>query len=145
MAETAAKKEKQKKKARAKQEKANKMQERKMNNNKGKTLEQMLAYVDENGDLSSSPPDPRKKKVTNVDDISLSVSRPSEPVDLIRKGIVTYFNDSKGYGFITDIKSKENVFMHSSQLQQPVKEGNLVTYETERGPKGMVAVRVKKN
>lgn len=145
MADTAAKKEKQKKKAKEKQEKAQKMKERKINNNKGKPLEEMMAYVDENGDLSSSPPDPRRKKVTNAEDISLSASRPSEPVELIRKGIVTYFNDSKGYGFITDMKSRENIFMHTSQLQQPVKEGNLVTFETERGPKGYVAVRIKKD
>lgn len=135
MAETAAKKEKQKKKAKEKRDKAHKMKERKLNNNKGKSLEDMMAYVDENGDLSSSPPDPRKKKETNAEDISLSVSRPSEPAELIRKGIITYFNDSKGYGFITDVKSKENIFMHSSQLQGPVKEGNLVTYETERAQK----------
>ncbi len=144
MAETTAKKDKQKKKAREKQEKAQKMQERKMNNNKGKSLDEMMAYVDENGDLSATPPDPRKKKAINAEDISLNVSRPAEPVELIRKGIVSYFNDSKGYGFITDIKSKANMFMHCSQLQELVKEGNLVTYETERGPKGLVAIRVKK-
>lgn len=144
MAETAAKKEKQKKKAKEKQEKAHKMKERKMNNNKGKSLEEMMAYVDENGDLSTSPPDPRKIKVTNADDISLSVSRPAEPAELVKKGIITYFNDAKGYGFISDIKSKENLFVHSSQLDQAVKEGNLVTFERERSPKGFVAVRVKK-
>jgi len=144
MAETAAKKEKQKKKARDKQLKADKMKARKTSNSKGKSLEDMLAYVDENGDLSATPPDPKKIRVTNVEDIFLSVSRPSEPEELIRKGMVTYFNESKGYGFITDVKSKENLFVHCSQLEQTMKEGNLVTFERERGPKGFVAVRVKK-
>lgn len=144
MAETAAKKEQQKKKAKERQDKAQKMQERKINNNKGKSLEEMMAYVDENGDLSSKPPDPRKIRVTNAEDISLSVSRPSEPAELIRKGVITYFNDAKGYGFITDIKTKENLFVHSSQLDQPVKEGHMVTYERERSPKGFIAVRAKK-
>jgi len=51
------KREKQKKKQRDRMAKAEKMQERKSNNNKGKGLEDMLAYVDENGNITSTPPD----------------------------------------------------------------------------------------
>lgn len=54
--ETYNKREKQKKKIKARIEKEEKMQERRENNNKGKGLEDMLAYVDENGNLSSTPP-----------------------------------------------------------------------------------------
>jgi cold shock CspA family protein len=145
MAETFAKKEKEKKKAKEKQDKAQKMKERKANATKGKSLEDMMAFVDENGDLSSTPPDPKKKRVTNVEDIQLGVSRPSEPEELVRKGIITYFNEAKGYGFISDMKSKENVFVHINQISEPVKEGNVVSFETERTPKGISAVRVKKS
>jgi hypothetical protein len=38
------------------------MQERKANAKKGKTLEEMMAYIDKNGNISSTPPDPRKRK-----------------------------------------------------------------------------------
>src|SRR6478736_2423269 len=110
MADSSAKKEKEKKRAKQKQDKAEKMLERKANSGKGKSLEDMMAYIDENGNLSSTPPDPKKMVEVSADSISLGPSRPSEPEDTVRKGIVTYFNDAKGYGFITDNKNKANVF-----------------------------------
>lgn len=55
--ETYNKREKQKKKQRERVEKAAKKEERKALNNKGKPLEEMLAYIDENGNLSSTPPE----------------------------------------------------------------------------------------
>lgn len=145
MADTTAKKEKQKKKAKAKQDKAERMRERKANNNKGKSLEDMLAYIDENGNLSATPPDPAKMKTINVEDIQLDVSaRTEESVSAPRKGVITYFNESKGYGFIADSKTGENIFVHMNQLLQPVKERDTVTFETERTPKGLSATRVSK-
>ena len=50
------KREKEKKKLRERIQKAEKKQERKANNNKGKSLEDMLAFIDENGNISSAPP-----------------------------------------------------------------------------------------
>jgi cold shock CspA family protein len=144
--ETAAKKEKEKKKAKERQDKAYKKEQRKANNNKGKSLEDMMAYVDENGNLSATPPDPTKKKVINLEDIQLGAARPDagEAREVIRKGVVTFFNEAKGYGFINDLKSQESVFVHINQLTQPIKERDKVTFETEAGPKGLNAVRVKK-
>jgi cold shock CspA family protein len=144
--ETAAKKEKEKKKAKERQDKAYKKEQRKANNNKGKSLEDMMAYVDENGNLSPTPPDPTKKKVINLEDIQLGAARPDagEAREVIRKGVVTFFNEAKGYGFINDLKSQESVFVHINQLTQPIKERDKVTFETEAGPKGLNAVRVKK-
>ena len=63
--------------------------------------------------------------------------------DLIRKGIVTFYNDSKGYGFIKDLETQESVFVHVNNTTEPIKENNKVTYEVEMGPKGPNAVRVK--
>ena len=143
MADSSAKKEKEKKRAKQKQDKAEKMLERKANSSKGKSLEDMMAYIDENGNLSSTPPDPKKMVEVSADSISLGPSRPSEPEDTVRKGIVTFFNETKGYGFITDNKSKASVFVHVNQLSEKVKEGNLVTFEVERGAKGLTAVNVK--
>ncbi len=105
----------------------------------------MLAYLDENGNLSSKPPDPRKKITINVEDIEIGVRKqePVNPEDLIRKGIVTFFNDSKGYGFIKDVETQESVFVHINSLSEPIKEQNKVTFEVEMGPKGANAVNVK--
>ena len=60
--ETFNKREKEKKRLKQQQEKREKMEERKANAKKGKSLDEMLAYIDENGNLSSTPPDPKKKK-----------------------------------------------------------------------------------
>lgn len=144
--ETAAKKEKEKKKARKKQDKAEKMQERKANNNKGKSLDDMLMYLDENGNLSDSPPDPKKMKEINAADIIIDVAQANavNPADLIRKGVITFFSEGKGYGFINDLKSQQSIFVHINNMEDVLKERDKVTFEIEPGPKGPVAVRVKK-
>ena len=97
MAETWNKKEREKKKKQDKNEKAERKLERKENSKEGKSFEDMLAYLDENGNLSSKPPDPRKKVNIKLEDIEIGVPKhvPVDPADLIRKGIVTFFNDAK--------------------------------------------------
>lgn len=145
MAETWSKKEREKKKQQNKKEKAERKQERKENSKSGKSLDDMLAYVDENGNFSSTPPDPRKKVKINVEDIEIGVRKQADidPADLIRKGIVTFFNESKGYGFIKDKETQESIFVHINSLLEPVKEHSKVTFEVEMGPKGANAVNVK--
>jgi cold shock CspA family protein len=145
MAETWNKKERIKKKQQQKKEKAEKKQERKDNARNGNNLESMLAYLDENGNLSSQPPDPRKKITVKAEDIEIGVPKhePANPEDLIRKGTVTFFNDSKGYGFIKDQGTQESVFVHINSLTEAIKENNKVTFEIEMGPKGANAVNVK--
>src|SRR5260221_12360429 len=98
MSETWNKKEREKKKQQEKREKAEKKQERKDNAKKGLSLDDMMAYLDENGNLSSKPPDPRKKINIKLEDIEIGVPKhvPLNPEDLIRKGVVTFFNDAKG-------------------------------------------------
>lgn len=144
MAETWNKKEREKKKRQDKKEKAERKQERKENKSNSDP-ESMYAYLDENGNLSSKPPDPRKKIVINVEDIEIGVPKhePVNPEDLIRTGIVTFFNNDKGYGFIKDILTQESVFVHINSLSDPIKENNKVSYEVEMGPKGVNAVNVK--
>jgi cold shock CspA family protein len=146
MAETWNKKEREKKKQQNKKEKAEKKQERRENTKDGNNLESMLAYLDENGNLSSKPPDPRKKITINAEDIEIGVPKqePVNPEDLIRKGVVTFFNDSKGYGFIKDLETQESIFVHINSLSEPIKEHDKVTFETEMGPKGASAANVKK-
>ena len=140
------KKEKEKQKAQNKQAKERKKEERKSHSSKGKSLEEMFAYVDEDGNLSDVPPDPSKKKEISLDDIQLGAARQVEanPADAFRTGTVTFFNDAKGYGFINDEKNRASVFVHINQISEPIKERDKVTFEVEMGPKGMNAVRVKK-
>jgi len=144
--ETFNKKENEKKRIKKRQDKEEKREERQANSKKGKSLEEMMAYLDENGNISSTPPDPRKKKVINVEDIRISTAKQedAEPQEAIRKGTITFFNESKGYGFIKDQQTQESVFVHINSLEGPVKENDKVIFEVEMGPKGPNAVRVKK-
>lgn len=140
------KKEKEKKRLKKRKEKLERRAQRKLEKaERGKVaFEDMLAYVDENGNLSDTPPDPSKKKEIKAEDISLGNS-PIDRSDEMgeRRGKVNFFNEEKGYGFIVDSKSKASVFVHVNQLEEPVKEGYKVTFEIEMGPKGPNAVNVK--
>ena len=141
--ETFNKKEVQNKKEKKRKEKEKKRLAKKEQEKKS-SLDDMIVYVDENGMITDTPPDPAKKKV-KLEDIKLGVpNRESdEEFDPIRKGTVTFFNDSKGYGFIKDLETKESVFVHANNLVEEIKEGNLVSYEVEMGQRGPAAVNVK--
>lgn len=141
--ETFSKKDIRNKKEKKRKEKEQKKLARKDTEKSGK-LEDMMAYVDENGRITSTPPDPTKKRIISAEDMVISISRrdPSMEPDPIRKGVVTFFNDSKGYGFIKDSETSESLFVHANNLLEQIKENNLVTFEVENGPKGPAAVRV---
>ncbi len=111
------------------------------------SLDDMIAYVDENGMILDAPPDPATKTEIKVEDIKLGVPNRDndENYDPIRKGVVSFFNDSKGYGFIKDSETKEDVFVHINNTLEDIKEGNAVIFEVEMGMKGPTAVRVKLN
>ena len=145
MSETFNKKEKEKKKEQKRKEKEQRKAERKANAKAGQSLEDMMAYVDENGNITNTPPDPNRKHIINQNEIVLG-SRNIEgaSVSSVRKGRVTYFNDAKGYGFIKDIKTDESIFVHSNALTFAIKENDMVSFETERSVKGLSAVQVKK-
>jgi cold shock CspA family protein len=108
-------------------------------------MDDMIAYVDKNGVITSTPPDPDEKDDIKAEDILVSVPNKSkeDELDPIRKGTLTFFNDSKGYGFIKDSETKESVFVHINNMLEEVNEGNIVSFEIEKGPKGLVAVNVK--
>src|SRR5688500_8452382 len=144
--ETFNKKEKAKKKLQKRKEKEQRKEERKANAKEGKSLEEMMAYVDENGNISATPPDPTKKKIIKESDIVLG-SRNIEgahSVPSVRTGRGTLFNTSKGYGFIKDLQTQESIFVHANSLTFEIKENDTVTFETEMGFKGLNAIKVKK-
>jgi cold shock CspA family protein len=63
--------------------------------------------------------------------------------DGTRKGVVSFFNESKGYGFIRDQASNESIFVHANGLIDPIKDNNLVSFTVEMGQRGPQAVNVK--
>jgi cold shock CspA family protein len=144
--ETFGKKEKEKKRLKQRQDKHEKMQNRKANAKEGKSLEDMMAYLDENGNLSSTPPDPNKKKTFRSEDMQISVPKyePSEE-ESIRSGVVTFFNEAKGFGFINDTRTGERIFVHVNQLLERVGENDKVSFEVESGDRGLSAFNVKKS
>ena len=139
------KKENEQKRLKKRKDKLQKKEERKLNAGEG-GLDSMIAYVDENGNLSNTPPDPTKKQKVDASTIEIGVARrEEEAVPAVRSGRIDYFDASKGFGFIKETGTQEKFFVHVKGLLQEVKEGDMVTFELERGMKGMNAVRVKKN
>lgn len=145
--ETFNKKEKEKKRLKKRKEKFEKREERKAAKAETDTsLESMMAYVDEEGNIVDTPPDPtKKKKEIDAETIDIGVPRSiHEEVDPVRKGKVEFFNDSKGFGFIRETETRERHFVHANGLLEDIQENDKVQFELERGLKGMNAVRVKK-
>lgn len=142
--ETFNKKEKDKNKLKKRQDKLLKKEERKANS-KGGGLENMMAYIDENGNITDSPIDPKVRKSVNADSIEIGIPKKEDiPTDTRRIGKVAFFNSSKGYGFIKDLETQENVFVHINAVSGEINENDNVTFEMARGPKGWNAVNVKK-
>jgi cold shock CspA family protein len=139
------KREKEKQRQKQKQEKREKMEQRKANSSKGKSFDDMIAYIDEDGNIASTPPDPRKKKVFNVEEIEIGVPKHTEEFDNEpNEGFVDYFNESKGFGFIKDKRTGERLFFHVNNLQEPLNESDKVSYDIESGPRGLNAANIKK-
>ncbi len=138
------KKDREQKKQKKKKAKEQRKEERKANATTADS-ENMIAYVDEYGNLTSTPPDPAKKIKISAENIVISVPKREtfEATDVIRNGIVTYFNDSKGYGFIRDTETQESIFTHINEHIDSIKENDRVTFQIERGQKGFNAVKVK--
>lgn len=62
-------------------------------------------------------------------------------------GVVKWFNNAKGYGFVTPNEGEEDVFVHFSAIEmdgyKTLKEGQAVEFEIEQGPKGLHAQNLK--
>jgi len=143
--ETSNKKEVKNKKDKKRKEKEKKRLVKK-ETGKRSSFDDMIAYVDEFGTITSTPPDPLRKKVAvDVGEIELGATKkiPLTKDELTRKGVVTFFNDSKGFGFIRDLDTKVSIFVHANNLEDQIKENNIVTFEIGNGPKGPSALKVK--
>ncbi len=142
MADSFAKKALQQKRAKKKQDKRELREERKAHNNKGKSTEEMIDYIDENGNLSDVPPDTTKRKKIKVEDIQLGATPMQEEKELTE--ILTSFFSDKAFGFITEDDTKASVFVHSNQMMEAIKENDRVAFEKEKTPKGYAAINVRK-
>ena len=140
--ETFNKKEKQNQKIKKRKDKLIKKEERKANS-KGGGLENMIAYVDAYGRISDTPTEKTKKDEVKASSIEIGVPK-REEIDTVCTGKVTFFNEQKGYGFIKDLVTQENIFVHVHDLSAPIAENDKVTFEKAKGQKGLKAINVKK-
>lgn len=140
--ESWSKREKEKKKQKKKEEKLKKKEARKEENS-GKDFDDMIAYVDEYGNITDTPPDPSQREEIDAEDIVLGIPPKSEREEEVNEGTVKFFDDSKGYGFITVKGTGESLFTHIKSHIDEIKEGNRVTFDIAPGEKGPVAINVK--
>jgi CspA family cold shock protein len=61
---------------------------------------------------------------------------------IMKEGTVKFFNNAKGFGFITVKDSEEEIFVHTSNLIDQIKENDNVTFDVEKGDKGLSAINV---
>ncbi|MBD8388135.1 cold-shock protein [Dysgonomonas sp. BGC7] len=134
------KREVEKNKQQKRKEKQQRREERK--SNPTDSFDDMIAYVDENGVITSTPPDIANKQKVEIDSIAISTPKKEDIEDPILQGRVEFFNSEKGYGFIKHIGSTDKYFFHISSAPASIVEGNMVIFELERGTKGMNAVRI---
>jgi cold shock CspA family protein len=140
------KNEKEKKRLKKREDKRKKMEARKALAKESGKQGIEFAYVDHFGNLTDTPPDPTQKLKVEAESIQISVPKTlegdREEFDPVRKGTVSFFDTSKGFGFIVDGENQEKYFCHVSGLVDEITEGNLVSFELEKGMKGMNAVKV---
>lgn len=140
MANSYNKRELEKKKDQKRKEKQQRKEDRKAVGSK--SFDEMIAYVDENGMITSTPPDPGKKQEVELETIMVSTPKKEETEETIPEGRVEYFNRDKGFGFIVNTSGMEKYFFHVSNAPANIAEGDKVTFELERGEKGMNAVKI---
>ncbi len=138
--------EKEKKRKKKREDKAKKKVERLANSKKGEGFDSMIAYVDEYGQLTDTPPDPSKKLKVDASTIEIGIPKKEEVEEEspFKEGKVSFFDSSKGFGFILENDTQEKYFVHVSGVLEEIQENDKVAFELERGLKGMNAVRVKK-
>tara|TARA_B110000091_G_C13821142_1_gene480941 strand:+ start:7285 stop:7737 length:453 start_codon:yes stop_codon:yes gene_type:complete len=144
--QTFSKSEKEKKRLKKRLDKKKKMDARKADRDENGTEGIQFAYVDHDGNLTDSPPDPDLKVEIELEDIAVSVPKKEDlpEEDPVRKGKVSFFDSSKGFGFIIDSMNNEKYFTHVSGLVDTIVENDKVSFELERGMRGMNAVKVTK-
>ena len=139
---TVDKRENEKKRLARRAEKQKRKEEQKLSP-KANSLDDMIAYVDENGMITSTPPTENiKKEEIKQEEIVISTPKKEKEVPTVMKGRVEFFNTSKGFGFIKDLSGTEKYFFHVNNVMADISENDIVTFDLERGIKGMNAVNI---
>ncbi len=141
MADSYNKKERERKKRKKKQDKLEKREKKKL---EGKTQEEFM-YVDEHGNLTTTPQDLSKRKV-KAEDIEIGVPKKesSGQKSYQKEGRVKFFNAEKGYGFVIDEETDSSYFVHVNNLQTEIDTNDKVSFEVGSGPKGPIAINVQR-
>jgi cold shock CspA family protein len=140
------KSEKEKKRLKKREDKRKKMEARKLEKEANGTDGIQFAYVDHNGNLTDTPPDPSMKVKVEAENIEVSIPKKEdsdEEFDPVRQGKVSFYDSSKGFGFIIDMETNEKHFTHVSNLEDDIAENDKVTFELAKGKRGMDAIKVK--
>lgn len=142
---TVDKRENEKKRLAKRAEKQKKKEEKKLSP-KANSFEDMIAYVDENGVITSTPPTENgKKEEIKQEEILISVPKKEKEEPVVLRGKIDFFNTSKGFGFIKELSNGERYFFHvNNVLSSELNEGNIVTFDLERGLKGMNAINIRR-
>ena len=144
--QTYSKIEKEKARIKKREEKQKKKDARKAEN-KDYSKGIQFAYVDAFGNLTDTPPNPADKIKVDPSTIEIGIPKKEESdevIDIVHNGKVSFFDNSKGFGFIIDSETQEKYFCHISGLLDKISENDNVSFELERGMKGMNAVKVKR-
>jgi cold shock CspA family protein len=80
----------------------------------------------------------------NAEEIELGVPRRTDEAPEVRTGRIDRFDESRGFGFIQEDSTRERYFVHVSGMLEELREGDKVTFDLERGTRGLNAVGVKK-
>jgi cold shock CspA family protein len=99
--------------------------------------------VDYNGKFTDTPPDPAEKEKISAESIVIGIPKSANVKKDGYTGKVSFFDHSKGFGFIVDPETQEQFFVHISECIDEIKEGDKVAFDTIKGTKGLNAVKVK--
>ncbi|MDG1032423.1 MAG: cold shock domain-containing protein [Flavobacteriaceae bacterium] len=135
--------EKEKKRKKKKEDKRKKMLARKEAKENGDLVTNEFVYVDYNGNFTDTPPDPAEKEKISAESIVIGIPKSENVKKDGYTGKVSFFDHSKGFGFIVDPETQEQFFVHISECIDEIKEGNKVSFDTVKGTKGLNAVKVK--
>jgi cold shock CspA family protein len=137
------KREKEKSRAKKREDKLKRKEVKKQGG--GSDSDNMIAWVDEFGNITDTPPDPNAKRTEiKAEDIVLGVPAREDEPETEQTGTVINFDQSRGFGFIRDHLSGESYFSHVNDHIDKIAEGDKVQFKIVRGLKGLNAVEVKK-
>lgn len=138
---TVGKRENEKKRLAKREEKQKKKESRKLSGTS--SFDDMIAYVDENGMITSTPPvDDSRKEEINPEKIIIATPKKEDEEPVILRGRVEFFNEARGFGFIKNLSGVEKYFFHVNNVVSKIAENDIVTFDLERGQKGMNAVNI---